>query len=203
MSQPHISDIENQMIAGIDYGAKLAGTTAVAWIQDGSLQFVSSSKGKDADAFLLSWAKEYQPARLFLDAPLSLPGKYRGLADCDDYFYRLADKELHAMSPMFLGGLTARAMKLTACLQAEGAEVIETYPGHLARLLDLAALGYKKNKANLPTVAAALSRLLSCTIPDLPDWHHIDAVLALLSGSRHQQGIAHTFGRVEEGVIVV
>lgn len=191
------------MIAGIDYGAKLAGTTVIAWMQDDRVRFASSLKGKDADAFLLSWVKEYQPVRLFLDAPLSLPGKYRGLAGCDDYFYREADKTLRAMSPMFLGGLTARAMQLAAYLQSEGIQVQETYPSHLSKLLDLNELGYKKDKADIDIVAGALATQLSCTIPDLPDWHHVDATLALLSGLRYLSGNAYTFGGVEEGVIVV
>ena len=197
------SNFDKEMIRGIDYGAKLAGTTVIAWLQDSSVQFASSLKGKDADAFITSWALKHRPQKIFIDAPLSLPGKYSGLAGCDDYFYRLADQQLHAMSPMFLGGLTARAMQLAAHLRAEGIEVQETYPGYLSKLLVFNELGYKKEKPNIGVVAQALATQFSCTIPDLPDWHHIDAVLALLSGCRHEQGLAHTFGRVEEGVIVV
>lgn len=191
------------MIIGIDYGAKLAGTTVIAWAQKHVLYFTSSAKGQDADAFITSWALKHRPQKVFIDAPLSLPGKYSGLADCDDYFYRLADKQLQAMSPMFLGGLTARAMQLAAHLQAEGIDVQETYPAYLSKLLALNELGYKKGKSNIGGVAQALATQLSCAIPDLPDWHHIDAALAWLSGLRHHRGDARTFGGVEEGVIVV
>lgn len=191
------------MIAGIDYGAKLAGTTVIACAQEGLLYFTSSVKGQDADAFITSWALKHRPQKIFIDAPLSLPGKYCGLSGCEDYFYRLADQQLHAMSPMFLGGLTARAMQLAAQLRAEGIEVHETYPAYLSKFLVLNELGYKKELSNIGVVVQALATQFSCAIPELPDWHHVDAALALLSGSRYQQGIAHTFGRVEEGVIVV
>ncbi|NUO02532.1 MAG: DUF429 domain-containing protein [Saprospiraceae bacterium] len=191
------------MIAGIDYGAKLAGTPVVAWMQDGRIQFASCLKGKDADAFIFSWTLQHRPQKVFIDAPLSLPGKYSGLAGCSDYFYRDADKQLQAMSPMFLGGLTARAMQLAARLREEGVDVVETYPAYLSRLLSLNELGYKKEKNAIGGVARVLSAQFSFAIPDLPDWHHIDALLALLSGLRHACGGALSFGRVEEGVIVV
>lgn len=37
---------------GIDFGAKLAGTTAVAMVRDGALRLWQSEKGKDADSWL-------------------------------------------------------------------------------------------------------------------------------------------------------
>ncbi|MCB0644589.1 MAG: DUF429 domain-containing protein, partial [Phaeodactylibacter sp.] len=165
-------------IAGIDYGSKRAGTTALALLDTGaSLQLFQSGKGEDADAFLLKHLRQRQPTKVFMDAPLSLPGVYRYESDAySDYFYRAADRELQAMSPMFLGGLTARAMQLQQQLSAEKITVYETYPARLAQVLELPKEQYKK-KQQPP---AALVPLLSAHCPLIPptlaleNWHQFD-----------------------------
>jgi uncharacterized protein len=43
-----------------------------------------------------------QPARIFMDAPLSLPQVFFGPSG-NEFFYRRCGRELKAMSPMFLG----------------------------------------------------------------------------------------------------
>jgi hypothetical protein len=93
-------------LCGVDYGSKLAGTTVTCTLDapSGQVHFQKSAPREDADAFLRNYLLQSQPAFIFLDAPLSLPGVYRGLAGCRDYFYREADRQLGAMSPMFLGG---------------------------------------------------------------------------------------------------
>ena len=98
------------MHIGIDYGAKLAGTTAICFEQSGQLKIWQSEKKKDADKFVQESIKQLQPTTVFIDAPLSLPLAYFG--EGENYFYRECDKILKGMSPMFLGGLTARAMRL-------------------------------------------------------------------------------------------
>jgi predicted nuclease with RNAse H fold len=95
---------------GIDYGSKMAGTTVITYNQDNVLYQRSSVKNGDADAFILDCVTELQPGQIYIDAPLSLPLACFGKGT--DFFYREADRKLKAMSPMFLGGLTARAMKL-------------------------------------------------------------------------------------------
>lgn len=192
-------------IAGIDYGSKLAGTTVVAWAEEGQIKWQQSAKKMDADRFLLDWAQAVRPARLFLDAPLSLPGVYRQPEAYSDYFYRAGDRELRAMSPMFLGGLTARAMQLQAKLAPLGCEVFETYPAQLSRHLALDAMRYKKDKAYLTEAA----QLLLNHLPKLPlqalpaNWHQFDALLAYCSAYRYAQGKAVSFGVPEEGCIWV
>ena len=105
---------------GIDYGSKMAGTTVIAYLKSGKLHFAQSQKKKDADLFVENWVAQHQPRAIFLDAPLSLPGVYTEPEAYDDYFYRAGDRLLRAMSPMFLGGLTARAMRLSRRLKATG-----------------------------------------------------------------------------------
>jgi len=115
---------------GIDYGAKKAGTTAICY-QEGNRLFTSLSvKGADADDFCFQQIERLRPEFIMIDAPLSLPDAYFGKGD--DFFYRQCDRELNAMSPMFLGGLTARAMRLADQLKSRQMLVYETYPRALA-----------------------------------------------------------------------
>lgn len=193
------------IIAGIDYGSKMAGTTVIAKWDGTSVQLFQSEKKKDADQFVKTTIATQQIETVFLDAPLSLPGVYKGLEGCEDYFYRKGDKELKAMSPMFLGGLTARAMKLCQELEHRNIQVMEVYPGHLARSLNLKDWDYKKQKAALPTFLPHFQTLLPYDIAALTidNWHQVDALLALFSGLRFLAGKHEQFGLTAEGVILV
>lgn len=190
-------------LAGIDYGSKRAGTTAIAALRNERVELLLCPKKKDADRFVLSWAAAHHPQVLYLDAPLSLPGVYRGLPGCSDYFYRRADREANAMSPMFLGGLTARAMKLKADLQP--LPVREVYPGGLARRLNLPAQGYKKT-GDPAGLARQLAERFGLQPPEPPgkwNWHLFDALLCLCIGLRQQRGQAILLGRPDEGQILL
>jgi len=195
-------------LCGVDYGSKGAGTTVISTLdgQTGETNFAQSSKNGDADRFLLDRLLDYQPAAVFLDAPLSLPGVYRDLSGCHDYFYRLADKQLKAMSPMFLGGLTARAMQLKAALERRGLTVYETYPAAQAQRMHLGEKGYKKELPAILPVLACIQAGFPAIRPnpgDVISWHHVDALLALVTAVRfaaHQQQVC---GTAEEGVILV
>jgi predicted nuclease with RNAse H fold len=192
------------VIVGIDYGSKMAGTTAICYLKEDRLSFSISQKNQDADQFIVDFITQL-PSKvgIYLDAPLSLPGVYRGLPSFQDYFYRESDKAVKAMSPMFLGGLTARAMKLTTQLEAMGHSVFEAYPGAFARNLDLKKQGYKGAKEEIPKVLERLQESYQVLIlpTDLPSWHEVDALIAFLIGCSHQEGKATVVGNVEEGVI--
>ncbi len=203
-------------IAGIDYGSKYAGTTVIAYYNElNEITFFSSSKKGDADRLILDWATRFQPDSIFLDAPLSLPGIYQNLAGCSDYFYRAADKAVRAMSPMFLGGLTARAIQLKADLQTLGIQTIEVYPGYLAKILKLDKTLYKKEKDHISTLLPELNAYFSTFVSpsntqifnllshQVLTWHHFDAALALLSGWRYLHEQHLTFGDGKEGLIIV
>jgi predicted nuclease with RNAse H fold len=199
-------------LCGVDYGSKLAGTTVVCTLDatldapTGDVHFQKSAPREDADAFLRNYLRQSGPAFLFLDAPLSLPGVYRGLPGCRDYFYREADRQLGAMSPMFLGGLTARAMQLEDTLRQNGLVVHETYPAAQARRLNLHAVGYKQDPAALGPVLGQIQQNHPslCFAPaDLPSWHHVDALLALLAAVRFARGEHVVYGNGVEGEIIV
>lgn len=194
------------LICGIDYGSKLAGTTVLAAgnLSSKIVSFHESKPRQDADAFLWKTIAYLQPGLVGIDAPLSLPGVYTGLSGCSDYFYRIADKSLQAMSPMFLGGLTARAMQLTSRLKQSGITVLETYPSAQAQRMHLRDSGYKKSVPAIGEVLEKIRILFSewqftgCTT-----WHHVDALLALLAMYRFTQGIHERFGSEPEGLIVI
>lgn len=200
-------------IAGIDYGSKLAGTTVIAFLNaQHEIEFAASQKNQDADHFILQWVAKHQPNHIFLDAPLSLPGVYQNKTTFNDYFYRMADKAVQAMSPLFLGGLTARAMKLSADLTEFQVITLEVYPAYLAKTLALDKHLYKKQREHmLPLfrqLQPALSSLISQPIQlhhdeSILTWHHFDAILALLSGLRYLNHQHLSFGDPSEGLIIV
>ena len=187
-------------LAGIDYGSKLAGTTAIAYIQEGVVVVSQSEKKQDADLFLREIVTQNGLDSLFIDAPLSLPKAYFGVGE--DFFYRACDRELGAMSPMFLGGLTARAMKLQSSWEKEGVKCFETYPGYAAKTMELSGLGYKKEKENIPVVLSKLSEQRpDLQWPIVDNWHAFDALLALHTALRYHMGTFASVGDSTEGVI--
>ncbi len=188
---------------GIDYGSKMAGTTAICYLDNQILKLVQSDKKKDADAFISNFFSERQPEIVFIDAPLSLPLSLIS-KEGDSYFYRPCDRELGAMSPMFLGGLTARAIRLSTQLWRKyDVTFYETYPGALVRQTDSIAAHYgKKVKFNLDAVNV-LQAMLPYRVETIQNWHQYDAVLAWYSGYRFHTGIHKTYGNKEEGQIIV
>ncbi|NEM97468.1 DUF429 domain-containing protein [Pontibacter burrus] len=191
---------------GVDYGARLAGTTAAAMLHEGSLNIWGCARSQDADEFLLELIQAVRPAIVFIDAPLSLPKAYNQTPYTSDadFFYRACDREVQAMSPMFIGGLTARAIRLKTILSENGISVLETYPSQLAETLFPEQKGYKKDITLLPEMAQQLQELHLIPVKDEPqDWHQFDAQLAWYSGYRHLMKQSTLYGDPEEGRIIV
>lgn len=191
---------------GIDYGSKLAGTTVVAFANnDNVVEFATSEKKKDADKFLLNIAADLNPKSIFLDAPLSLPGVYTMPEQYDNYFYRASDQLLKGMSPMFLGGLTARAMRLKKQLEQQNIQVFETYPAIHAQRFELKKLNYKKQLQYIDGVVDFLHKALPFSFDNqqIKSWHQVDALLAYYSGFRFMNSEIEQFGEENEGVIWV
>jgi predicted nuclease with RNAse H fold len=194
----------DKMHIGIDYGAKLSGNTVICYSRNESdLHFLRVNRENDADAFLFRSLIELQPTEAFIDAPLSLPGVYSGLLDCRDFFFREADRTTRAMSPMFLGGLTARAMQLKSMLLKEKIILFETYPGYLARHWKLDESGYKKTKENLEYTVDKLFQLTGFSLEDIRSWHDIDAFLAMISHIRYRKRECIRIGKEGEGFIFI
>ncbi|NEQ48704.1 MAG: DUF429 domain-containing protein [Leptolyngbya sp. SIO3F4] len=189
------------MLAGIDYGAKKAGTTAVALWDGNQLELTTSQRAQDADAFLKKLFAERAPGLICLDAPLSLPLVYRDPDRGSDYHLRQCDRQVQAMSPLFLGGLTARAMELKAWLEAKGHRVLEAYPKAQAQRLELHPMGYKQKDVAPDTILSKLDQELPVSVTTCPHWHAFDALLALVTAQRVDQGIAESVGNPKEGLI--
>jgi len=192
---------------GIDFGSRFSGNTVISIFKNNQVFFLDVDPEVDADAFILNAAKHFNPSMVFIDAPLSLPGRYFCKETFSDYNFRVADKLLSAMSPMFLGGLTARAMHLKDQLTEMGIGVFETYPKVLARRFQLKELGYKSSKLYLPPCREKIKSLFDPNITfsckDIKTWHHLDALLALMSALNYHLGRHETFGDEREGVIVI
>ncbi len=192
---------------GIDYGSKLTGNTVIAIYKDNEIVFMDVDKGVDADNFIYNAAEHFRPELVFIDAPLSLPGVYANLSGFDNYHFREADLELTAMSPMFLGGLAARAMELKNSLEELGLKVVETYPRISANRLKLKTQGYKGSLTGLKscakTIKERLNPRLKMDLNDIRTWHHLDALLALMSAMNFDLGKSEAFGDAREGQIVI
>jgi uncharacterized protein len=181
----------------IDYGAKLAGTTVVCFAKNGCLHFQQPAKKQDADAWLHSIVAEHKPSAIYMDAPLSLPIVYKG--EGNNYHYRHCDQVVGAMSPMFLGGLTARAMQFRAAFPQ--IPFYEAYPAQAVRTLFLGDIGYK---TDLTAFLEKLAKRLPYPFAQQPiNWHQVDAALTWFTGWRHDRGEAISYGNGEEGLIWV
>ena len=189
-------------IVGIDYGSKLAGTTVLAIFDTDTKQILlqQSAKKQDADAFVLSVLREHPADIVGIDAPLSLPGVYRELEGDHDFHYRAADRQAKAMSPMFLGGLTARAMKLASEIDAT---TIEVYPKLGAERYQLQDIGYKGDKEAIQPCLKALDERTDLSVGELSieNWHQFDALLALEITWRYHNNLADHYGDAKEGML--
>lgn len=182
---------------GIDFGAKKAGTTAIAYELDCQINVIKSNKNEDADSFINSFLESNNIKHIFIDAPLSLPKVFtsKDKSNSSNYFYRKCDIETKAMSPMFIGGITARAIKLKDSFP--DIKFIETYPKLLAHKID--HVNYKKNKL---IFVKTIEEYFEINLEEQKTWHEIDAVLAYLSGCRYLKNEHHSFGEEDEGIII-
>ncbi|MCS6979728.1 MAG: DUF429 domain-containing protein [Flavobacteriales bacterium] len=202
-------------LGGLDLGSRFRSTSVLCVLQEnGRFTFFTPPPSTDGHAWIYEKALELKLSRIFIDAPLSLPGIYRNPEKFQDYHFRQADIALSAMSPMFLGGFTASAMQLAARWKTAGLEVMETYPAGLVRMWGLQHVYVKKEnkdkKECLSAFILALQECAACTElsfpedlqwPVLQSWHEADALSCFLSGWRYQLGKAVPFGMAEEGLI--
>lgn len=182
---------------GIDFGAKTAGTTAICYVDQRKLHVVQSVKNKSADDLIVNIIENQKPEQVFIDAPLSLPLAYYGKGT--DFHYRACDREAKAMSPMFLGGLTARAIALKHKYQT--LKFIESYPKMVAIRLKIDH-GYKKGKITEDYLQKLADKIPVQVSSPLVNWHQIDATLAWMAGYWFNNGKHKAIGNPEEGFII-
>jgi len=187
------------MLLGVDFGSKMAGTTVICYQMDDKLVLKSSEKSKNADLFLQEQFLKLQATKVFIDAPLSLPGAYYGKTD--NYHFRVCDIETQAMSPMFLGGLTARAIKLKdSCGEIE---FFESYPSFLMKTIcsTIKEIYTKKQKLSDQSIEWLKSQVGLAFENEPSNWHEFDATLAWLTGRRYMNNEALKIGNDQEGII--
>jgi predicted nuclease with RNAse H fold len=192
------------VVAGVDYGAKLSGNTAVAILKKGKVELFKTKVKENADDFIVEVLTKHQVKMVFIDAPLSLPRSYQGIKEetVPEFFYRQCDKETGAMSPLFLGGLTARAIALKYLLNQKGIEVYETYPSYLCRLLNIERVKTADGVFEMfHRIKNELNGLFGNIEPQTI--HEIDALLALYSAIRFCQQQHVVLGDASEGEILV
>ncbi|MDG1045078.1 MAG: hypothetical protein P8P81_00580 [Bacteroidia bacterium] len=183
-------------IVGIDFGAQMSGNTVIAYIIDEKIEFDQVAKKQNTDSWLKATIKEIKPEIVYIDAPLSLPKAYYG--NGQNFHYRSADIETRAMSPMFLGGLTARAMSLKS--QFEGTHFFEVYPAYFQSKI-IQSNHYKKD---IDKFLSDLLKKIPLPLANTPDnWHQMDALMALTSGLRHQKNKHLSIGETNEGIIII
>lgn len=194
---------ESKCIIGIDFGAQLAGTTccAVKHIGTNTVTILTSTKGKSADAFIYDCVEKFKPILIGIDAPLSLPLFYTNPQRYSDNNYRYCDRELSAMSPMFLGGLTSRAMKIRYELEQRKIQCIEVYPKAFVKKHFLDTLGYKESKVHISNCIESVKKIVDVSIKEpLTTWHEFDSLVALAITERYYANNADSVGN-EEGYI--
>ncbi len=194
------------MIFGIDFGSKYAGTTAICMGNEKGkvISVVQGKKKASADEFIRNEILKQENPIIFIDAPLTLPGIYRNFKGFDDYFYRKCDREIGAMSPMFLGGLTARAIKLKDFFEAKNIKMHEVWPTKLAVEMKIPGYLYKASTDNIEVCVNIIKKRYNYfQLPLISNWHQFDAFLAYLSGVRFINQENLTFGSKKEGIIYV
>lgn len=193
------------MWAGIDFGHKTAGTTVICFgDSDRPLDLIGTNPRQDADHFLLSMLGSIKPEFATIDAPLTLPLVYTYPDKGGDHFYRKVDRELKAMSPMFIGGITARAIRLKADAAKITVPLFETYPEAFVKHNGLETHYHKRDKEQLkPFLEQLLMAFpVKVTPEQVPDWSYADALICWMSAYRMAHDEHITFGD-DEGQIFI
>ncbi len=189
----------------VDLGGKSNGNTAACYNVGDKLYFLNFAGVKNAYDFLVKTIVDKKIKLVFIDAPLTLPGVYKGLKGYSNFHKRNCDVELQAMSPMFLGGFTANAIELYHQLIEKKIKVVEVYPKALVEHLSIEGYSKKLKVKELTTIVnQVMNHLPNFKLVDTHvSLHEVDALLAWLSGYRFQNKLHKAYGKKEEGVIVV
>ena len=106
------------------------------------------------------------------------------------------------MSPMFLGGLTARAMKLKASLPIT--EFRESYPSYFIKVIKEYGADYTKRGPYSNVICDKLIEEYGIVLSDRPsNWHQLDGLACYVIGLRHERGEGQVIGQAGEGLIYV
>jgi predicted nuclease with RNAse H fold len=159
------------------------------------------------DDEILQRTTNARPDVVSIDAPLFLPKGRKSLEIKGPPHFRECDKELLKMHikffPISLGPmrmLTARGMKLRSILEAQGFEVIESFPGAIQDLLKM-----PRKQKGLPLLASALRRYGVAMRGQGKDLSgdELDAVTSALVGLLYLRGDYRAIGDPAEGLMIL
>lgn len=204
MKKVKYKKISDYNILGIDLGNKGSGNTALCYLSKNTLHFKQTKKGEDELSAILDIIKQHAIKLVSIDAPLSFPGVYFNKQKFTDYQYRECDKLCKAMSPMFIGAFTARAIQLKDILEENKIEVIEVYPKKLVEILDLKKNYPLKKVENVPKELVEKIKIIApYPFKKTSSMHQFDALLCWLSAYRYIHNYHEEFGNKNEGIIIV
>lgn len=196
--------ISPHQILGIDLGNKASGNTALCFLNQNKLQYIQPKKKEDELNIILKIIEKHNIHLVCIDAPLTLPAVYYQTPEFNDYMYRQCDKLCKAMSPMFVGAFTARAIQLKNMLEHKKLQVIEVYPKKLIEILKLTAYYPKKKEKNVPyELIQNLKNEIPYNFAKPETLHQLDALLCWQSGFRYLNNQHIAFGHKKEGIIIV
>ena len=204
MKKVKYKEIADYNILGIDLGNKGSGNTAFCFLSKSTLQFKQTKKGEDELSVIFHILKKHPIKLVSIDAPLSFPGVYFHKHKFTDYQYRECDKLCKAMSPMFIGAFTARAIQLKNILEENKIEVIEVYPKKLAEILDLKKDYPLKREQDVPMeLVKKIKKIAPYPVKKTTSMHQFDSLLCWLSAHRYIHSHHEEFGNKNEGIIIV
>lgn len=221
-------------VAGLDLAAG-RGVTAVAILEldgDGSVRIAGDkSRRLSTDQEILEALAVFRPRVLAIDAPLSLP---RAVASAlspraaetappeSSPYTRAAERDavwtslgVRPFPVSFLGGLTFRAIALTARIRASLPEtiVIETFPTATFRALGFTAApraGMQKARKSTQEAREALQFRLASVVHGVPqakerllDADSLDAIGAALAAAAFERGEYLAIGDALEGQLIL
>ena len=191
-------------VVGIDLAGSERRDTGFC-VMDSKMSSVTMVLHTDDE--ILQRTTKARPDVVSIDAPLFLPKGRESLEVKGPPHFRECDKELLRMHikffPISLGPmrmLTARGMRLRSVLEAQGLEVIESFPGAIQDLLKM-----PRKQEGLSHLASALRRYgvrMKGHGRDLGG-DELDAVTSALVGLLYIRGQFRAIGDPAEGLMIL
>ena len=193
---------EKGIIIGIDLAGSEKRNTGFCIMKGMNVKtFIVHS---DQEIFSILKKIKPKPKIIAIDAPLSLPFGRESLEKRGPPHLRECDKELLRRKikffPLTLGPmrkLTARGIKLKKKLEKKGYTVIEVYPGGAQDMLGIA------RKREEEKLMQGLRKIGIKGLNKKTTHDELDAVTAALVGKFYLEDNYLTFGKEEEGLIIM
>lgn len=159
---------------------------------------------RHTDEEILDYVRQYAPAIIVIDAPLSMPKGRTSLETRSNVHFRECDRVLARRHvkffPITLGPmrkLTARGIEIANLLRSSGYNVFEGYPGAAQDILNIPRKG-----KGIAALANGL-RSLDIEFDDKASHDELDAITCAFVGIMHLKGRSELIGSKDEGQILL